>query len=365
MALDIKKHLSEIAAPRVKGRCKYKLADLLLAALCTVICNGEDCQDMELFCETIGRQLPELFDFGKELPSHDTFNRLLQKVDKDHFRSVIKVYGEEVLPYLTDKQICLDGKKLRGASPKTTGNQGVYLLNAWVSENNICMGQVRVEDKSNEITAIPELLDSLDIEDAVVSIDAMGCQKNIAKKIRAKKGDYLLSLKSKQRELFEEVEIAFKFERADSYNETWDYGHGRYEKRKCSVISSSELLDPAVLKGWKDLRTIVMVEAQRTENDKITTEKRYYISSDGLSGAKYFNELVRGHWAIENKMHWHLDVTFGEDKNRIRKGNAPENLATIRVLALQIVSRKKSKLSIAKRRYKASLDATYLCQLLF
>ena len=125
------------------------------------------------------------------------------------------------------------------------------------------------------------------------------------------------------------------------------------------------MLDPAVLKGWEDLKTIVMVEAQRTDNNKITTEKRYYISSDGLSGAKYFNELVRGHWAIENKMHWHLDVTFGEDKNRIRKGNAPENLATIRVLALQIVSRKKSKLSIAKRRYKASLDATYLCQLLF
>ena len=235
------------------------------------------------------------------------------------------------------------------------------------------MYYVRSTSKSNEITAIPELIEELDITDAVVSIDAIGCQHSIAEQIVEKGGDYLLSLKANQRELYDDTVCGFKACAPESVSETWEYDHGRYETRKCSIIPSEKVLLPENQETWCGLKTLVKVEATRIIKDKTTTETRYYTSSESGLSANYFNDLVRGHWgilvlrtkyAVENHLHWHLDVTFREDDCRARKGNAPENLATLRKLALQIIVGQKDRLSLRKRRLKAAYDENYLRKLL-
>jgi len=240
----------------------------------------------------------------------------------------------------------------------------LYIVNAWVAENRICIGQQKVEDKSNEMTAIPLLIEGLDITDAVVSIDAIGCQREIAEQIVDKGGHYLLSLKENQQELYDDVVCVFKACRADSISEQWEYDHGRFEVRKCSIIQSNKALLPENQEKWRGLKTLIKVEASRTVKNKESKETRYYISDEEGLNANYFNALVRGHWGIENHLHWHLDVTFKEDASRARKGNAPENLSILRKLALQIIKDQKDKLSMWKRRLKAAYDINYLKKLL-
>ena len=266
-------------------------------------------------------------------------------------------YVKDILRDLFEKQIVLDGKKLKGVFPTRRGNSGCYLLNAWVSENRICVGQEKVDDKSNEITAIPKVLKSLDIEDALVSIDAiMRTQTTIAAQIREQKGDYLLSVKGNQKELFEDIECAFKTHQGYDCKGDTETGHGRIETRRCSILSAEDFLLEENLQAWKDLTTLLMVEACREIKGIRTEETCYYISNENISSAAYYQALVRGHWAIENQLHWHLDVTFKEDQCRARNGNAPENLSTVRKFALQIISNAKDKLSLNKRKYKAALD---------
>ena len=298
------------------------------------------------------------------IPSHDTFRRVFSILAPDVLRSCLNDFGKDVVDILSEKQICIDGKKLKGVSPTSRGNRGFYILNAWVAENRICIGQQRVDDKSNEITSIPALIRQLDITDAIVSIDAIGCQREIADQIIEKDGHYLLSLKENQRELYDDTVCGFKACAPESLSETWEYDHGRYETRKCSIIPSEKVLLPENQENWCGLKTLIKVEATRTIKNKITTETRYYISSESGLSANYFNALVRGHWGIENQLHWHLDVTFKEDASRARIGNAPENLSTLRKLALQIISGQKDKLSIRKRRLKAAYDENYLRKLL-
>ena len=255
-------------------------------------------------------------------------------------------------------------QKLKDVSPASCGNKGFYILNAWVAENRICIGQQRVNDKSNEITAIPALIDQLNITDAVVSIDATGCQREIAAQIVEKGGHYLLSLKENQGELYDDVVCGFKACVPESVSETWEYDHGRYETRKCSIICSKKALLTENQEKWSSLKTLVKIEAARTIKDKETTETRYCISSENELKANCFNALARGHWGIENHLHWHLDVTFKEDTSRARTGYAPENLSTLRKLALQIISGQKENLSLRKRRLKAAYDEKYLRKLL-
>jgi predicted transposase YbfD/YdcC len=261
---------------------------------------------------------------------------------------------------LAEKQIVLDGKKLKGVSPTSRGNSGCYILNAWVSENRICVGQEKVEDKSNEITAIPNVLDSLDIEDSVVTIDAIGTQTAIAGKIREKKGHCLLPVRGNQKELLEDLECAFKTHCGYDFIEETDSDHGRIETRRCSILPASDFLLEENIQSWKDVATIVKIDASREIKGVVTKETRYYISDENITQASYYQYLVRAHWGIENHLHWHLDVTFKEDMCRARIGNAPENLTTIRKFALQIISDVNDKISFKKRLYKASLDITYL-----
>jgi predicted transposase YbfD/YdcC len=357
-------YFSEVSDPRVTGRCLHLLSDILLIGLCSYLTGGSDYQDMRLFGLECGSSLGDLLSLPHGVPSEDTFERVFKSINPDELESCLHVYGNHILTELSDKQIVIDGKKQRGVSPTTRGNRGLYLLNVWVSENRFCIAQKRVEDKSNEITAIPDALDSIDITDAVVSIDAMGTQREIADLIVEKNGHYLLALKNNQQSLFEDVECAFKMHGGYDVYETLEADHGRIETRKCSILPACEFLMEENLAPWKNLKTLIRLESKREVQGKSTQEVRYYISDEQETKAPYFYSLIRGHWSIENQLHWHLDVTFKEDACRARAGYASQNLSVLRKMALHIVSEQKDKHSIRKRLYKAALDIGYLRKLL-
>jgi predicted transposase YbfD/YdcC len=364
MEKAISHYFASVKDPRVEGRCDHLLSDILLIAICTYLVGGSDYQDMVLFGKERGKSLEGLLVLPNGVPSHDTFARVFSLLDSSSLEKCLSDYGKDILEVLSEKQIAIDGKKLRGVSPTTRGNAGLYILNAWVCENGLCIAQQKVEDKSNEITAIPKILDMLDIEDAVISIDAIGCQTKIAEQIVKKKGHYLLSVKANQQELFEDVECAFKVNSGITNNQQWEYDHGRFETRTCSILPAQNYLLEETLKLWKNVSTLVRIESVRETKSGISMEVRYYISDEQISNAAYFNQLARGHWRIENNLHWHLDVTFKEDACRARAGNAPQNLSTIRKIALQIITEQKDKLSLKKRQLKAALNNQYLMQLL-
>lgn len=364
MSKDIRDYFASVEDPRVVGRCDHLLSDILLIAICTYLTGGSDYQDMHLLAKERGNHLKKILQLPNGVPSVDTFERVFKRLNPNSIKACLSNYGKDILSCLAEKQIVLDGKKLKGVSPKSSGNSGLYILNAWVSENSLCISQQKVEHKSNEITAIPKILSSLDIEEAVVSIDAIGTQTKIAEQIRSQQGHYLLSVKSNQRGLLEDMECAFKTHRCNDFTEDLDYGHGRMETRRCSILPAKDFLMEENFLLWKDISTLIKVDASRDVNGVITTESRYYISDENITNASYYNQLVRGHWSIENKLHWHLDVTFKEDACRARTGYAPENLSAIRKLALQIIAKAEDKLSIKKRQYKAALDSEYMIKLI-
>ena len=365
MEQQISYYLKEVEDYRVVARCDHLLSDLLVISICTYLTGGTTYQDMYLFGKERGEELKgSLLELPNGEPSVDTFERLFNNLDAASLKTCLTTYGKEILDCLSEKQIVLDGKKLKGVSPTSKGNAGCYILNAWVSENRICVGEQKVNDKSNEITAIPEVLKSLDIEEAVVTIDAIGTQTQIAEQIRRQKGHYLLSVKGNQKELLEDIQCAFKTHRGyDSVKET-ERGHGRIDTRICSILPAKDFLLEENLLPWKDIATLVKIDACREIKGARTEETRYYISNEKITKASYYLALARGHWGIENQLHWHLDVTFMEDQCRARTGNAPENLSTVRKIALQIISNAKDKLSLKRRQYKAALDINYMKKLL-
>lgn len=345
---------------RMQKKCHHKLSDIVLIGLFTYLSNGEDYEDMVLFAQSNYDFVKKYCDLPNGIPSHDTFNRVFKYLNPNVLRGLLTDYGKDVLDILSDKQICVDGKKIKGTSPTSRGNQGLYIVNAWVAENQLCIGQQKVENKSNEIVAIPQIISQLDIENATVSIDAIGCQKNIANQIISQKGNYLLSIKKNQTSLYEQVTSGFKTVQSVDFSEEWEYQNSRFETRKCSVIKASTVLLAETLNDWNGLKTLIKIDSKRIVNEQKQVQTRYYISSEDFANANYFNALVRGHWSIENQLHWHLDVTFNEDKCRARAGFAPENLSTIRKLALQIIQSYKDKLSLKKRRVKAAYSTEYL-----
>lgn len=357
-------YFKDVKDPRVVGRCDHLLSDLLTIAICTYLTGGTDYQDMYLFGKERGNELSDILELPNGPPSADTYERIFRHLDADSLKLCLAQYGKDILSSLAEKQLVLDGKKLKGVSPTSKGNAGYYLLNAWVSENRICVGQAKIEDKSSEITAIPGVLKSLDIEDTVVSIDAMGTQTAIARQIREQKGHYLLSVKKNQRGLLEDIECAFKVHQGYDCVEEIQRDHGRIDTRRCSILPAKDFLLEETIQAWKDLTTLIRVESCREIKGVRTEETRYYISNEDMPKASYYQALVRGHWGIENHLHWHLDVTFKEDSCRARSGNAPQNLSTVRKFALQIISQAKDKLSLKKRQYKAALDLCYMRKLL-
>ncbi len=296
--------------------------------------------------------------------SPDTFERLMSAVDPDEIERCLVEHGRKFFDTLAEKQVVIDGKKLRGTSPKQHGSKGDYIMNAYVSENHMVVGQQRLKDKENEIVAIPQLLEKLDIEGAIISIDAIGTQVNIAQDILDRKAHYFLAVKDNQGALNEQVIDAFRYNKPTDSASQMDAGHGRMETRDCRILNADTIEDKDVLARWPGLKTLVEVTSTVDYGDHTATSLRRYISDEDFPKAAYFNMLARGHWSIENQLHWNLDVTFLEDACRARKGYAALNLSTIRKLAMQIIKEHVDKSSLKKRRFKASLSNDYLTDML-
>lgn len=359
----VKSCFAEVSDPRVFGRCSHLLSDILMIGLCTYISGGTDYHDMYLFAKNRSSELSTLLILPNGIPSVDTYERVFKRISPDELEECLLKYGSLLLSSLSEKQIIIDGKKQRGVSPTTLGNRGLYLLNVWVSENGFCLYQKKVQDKSNEITAIPDALDSIDITRATVSIYAMGTQREVADLIVDKGGHYFLAVKDNQKQLHEDIECAFKTHSGHDVIETLEKDHGRIEKRICSILPAKEYLMEETLSKWSHISTIIKLVSTREIKGISTQDTRYYISDDDGKAA-YYQSLARGHWSIENQLHWVLDVVFKEDACRARKGYASQNLSVLRKIALHIITNHKDKLSINKRRYQATLDVEYLKRLL-
>ena len=369
-AATIAEHFSELEDPRRYNK-RHLLHDIIVVAICAAICGADDWVAVEDFGRAKQSWFEEFLELPHGIPSHDTFGDVFRVLDPDQFRrgfiqwvqAVNEVTGGQIVP--------IDGKKLRRSHDKTLGKNAIHMVSAWAAENHVVLGQIKVDDKSNEITAIPQLLDLLEISGCIVTIDAMGCQREIARKIvEDKDADYVLALKGNQGGLFEDVKGLFEhaqevgFENCEHYR-TEEKGHGRLEVRECWTASDSEsLASIQSLADWQDLRTVIMVKSERFVGDKRSEESRYYISS--LSGdAEQALEAVRGHWGIENKVHWVLDIAFREDDCRIRKGNGAQNFAILRHIALNVLKQEKTaKCGVKNKRLKAGWDESYLLKVL-
>ncbi len=279
---------------RVTGRCTYALSDLLTIALLTYICGGEDYVDLSEFAYYRARDFGLLADRPDRSPSPDTFERLMSAVDPDEIERCLIEHGRKFLDSLAEKQVVIDGKKLRGASPRQCGTKGDYIMNAYVSENHIVVGQQRLKDKENEIVAIPQLLDKLDIEDAIISIDAIGTQVNIAQNILDKNAHYFLAVKENQDALNEQIIDAFRYNRPLDSASQMDADHGRIETRNCRIIDADIIEDKDVLSRWPGLKTLVEVCSIVDHGDHTATSVRRYISDENFPKAAYFNMLARG-----------------------------------------------------------------------
>jgi predicted transposase YbfD/YdcC len=357
-----------IEDPRVNRTRDHKLIDILVIGLCAMITVGENFTDMETFGKAKYEWLKAFLELPNGIPSHDTFNRVFSAINPDHFLECFVRWVKGLCSSLQDEVVAIDGKALRRALNK--GDKLPYIVSAWAAQNGLVLGQVKVEDKSNEITAIPRLLDVLELEGCVVTVDAMGCQKEIAAKIKAAGADYVLALKgnhatvhSEMREYFNDIIPAGADKhtpRPDGmdFYETIEKDHGRIEIRRYWHTEDIDWFEDRKL--WAGLKSVGMVEAIRDINDEVSVERRLYLSSLETN-AKRFGQAVREHWGVENPLHWSLDVTFGEDQSRARTKYAAQNLATLRRISLNILKKDNSKkLPLRRKRMVAALDDNYL-----
>ncbi|WP_241738970.1 ISAs1 family transposase [Pontibacter beigongshangensis] len=343
-------------------RKKHSIVDILVIALLAIVSGADDFKEIAAYRKRKEPFLRTFLDLPNGIPSHDTFNRVFKFMDKEAFGACLYTWSRELLSFLEERmsQINLDGKVLRATAKVGAKKSGICIVSAWVAEQQLVLGQETVAAKSNEKTAIPELLKSLDLPGALVSCDAAGCQTSNAELIVAGQGDYLVAVKKDQKNAYEQLsEWMEKREGALPVDEWGDFGSGRIEKRRCYVENQLELLDG--LAGWPKLKSVVMVESQREKNSHTTTETRFYLSSLEARPAQ-FNKLVRNHWSIENRLHWRLDVVFREDMSRTRQGNAPQNMATARKMALQLLGQVQDKQSMKNRRKMAGWDDEYLLE---
>ena len=356
----------QIEDPRRRHRRLHHLQDIIVIALCAVIANAQDWQQVEAFGRNRFDWLKRFLALPNGIPSHDTFERVFDRLNPHAFQACFRGWVEAVSAALRIKHVAIDGKTLCGSGSAKL--KPLHLVSAWASAQHLSLGQVAVAAKSNEITAIPLLLELLDLHGALVTIDAMGCQKEIAAKIVECGGDYGLIVKSNHEHLFKDIQTVFGQAlendfvglEHDTY-ETHDKGHGREEYRCCTVLHTTAGIRQA--EEWKGLTTIGMYISVRTVNGETSEEIRYFIGSKKAS-AKYYGKGLRNHWSIENNLHWQLDITFGEDRNRVQRRNGAENLALLRRLTLVLLKAHPAEMSLAKKRYVASLDPEFLDEIL-
>ncbi len=355
--------------PRVVGRCDHLLLDIIAITILAVLCGAEDWPDIELFGETRKEWLETFLQLPRGIPSHDTFRRVFGALERNRFAEGLFRWTQALHEASGGKIIGIDGKALRRSFAKKSGKAMLHLVTAWASENGLTLGQVACEEKSNEITAIPELLKLLSLKGCTVTIDAMGCQKEIAAQIREQKGHYVLALKGNQSGLQEEMHQFFEDALNDNFKgvqhesyQTTEIGHGRTDERTCHVLEIPP--DHPQRAVWRDLRTLAAVTSRRICQGNETWETRLYVSSHPPR-AKSLAHAIRRHWSIENSQHWVLDMCFGEDQRRQQDRNGGANLAAVRRLAISLLRQEKTNKRGAKnKRLNCALDPAYLLTVL-
>lgn len=365
-------HFGDIDDPRYHHSPPHVLLEIITIALCAIISGANDWQAVVAFGRAKEEWLRTFLRLPKGIASADTFERIFAQIDPEQFQASFMGWVAAISHLRAGEVVALDGKTLCGSVDRSNDRQAIHMVSAWASQNGLVLGQVKVDHKSNEITAIPELLGLLALSGCIVTIDAMGCQTEIATQIVAQGADYVLALKGNQGHLYQEVVRLFNDALSEPSRgipietaQTIEKGHGRIEKRQAWTISQPDYLTYLDPSGrWSGLQCVVRIDSQRQFNNQHTQQTRYYISS--LTGdPKLLNTAVRTHWTIENQLHWVLDVAFREDDCRVHRGHAAENLAVLRHIALNLLKRDRtSKLSIQNKRLRAAWDNHYLLHLL-
>ena len=363
--LPLLSFFSDLPDPRVERTRRHKLLDIIGLTVCAVIAGADDWVHVQRFGEAKIDWLKTFLDLPNGIPSHDTIGRVFASLDSEKFALGFSAWVAGFTEKLGLKHVAIDGKCLRRSGDPAKGKKAVHAVSAWACDARLTLGITEVDQKSNEITAIPKLLQMLELEGALVTIDAMGCQKEVAAGIRAAGADYLLHVKGNQPRLQEDVEAVFEaFVDSDmatgchDVHETTEEGHGRVEERSVWVFTQVESIRDKEL--WEDLKSLVVVWRGRKVGDEQSGGLSYYISSR-LAAAKEFADATRGHWGIENGCHWILDVAFREDLSRVREGNAATNFATVRRMALAMLKRVEgAKGGVGTRRLTAAWDTTFL-----
>lgn len=372
LSVRIAEHFTELTDPR-RREPTYPLLNIVVMALCAVLCGCDDFVSIADWAHMKKDWLAKFLDMSSGVPSHDRFNAIFAAIKPAEFEKCLLSWITSLQEITGGQIIAIDGKTLRGSYDKASSKSAIHMVSAWASANSISLGQVVVDEKSNEITAIPKLLEILEISGCLVTIDALGCQTEIAAKIVDAGADYVLAVKGNQPTLWSGIEsffldhLADEFARVQNVNasqyETNENGHGRQERRSYVVCDVPQGLPDA--DRWKGLMRIGLTLNETLRGDKSTLEVRYYILSQKLS-AERFAEAVRGHWSIENSLHWQLDVTFGEDKCRVRQGHADANCSLLRRTALSLLKNKTTaKLGVKNKRLRAGWNETYLEKVLF
>ena len=373
MHASIVTHFHTLEDPRIERTKKHSLLDILVIALCTLLTGGEGFQDMELFGKSKRPWLQTFLALPHGIPSHDTFGRVFARLNPTRFQECFLSWTRAVAALTQGTLVSLDGKTVRASFDRATAASPLHMVSAWCSQNGgLVMGQLKTDSKSNEITAIPELLQLLAIKGCIVTMDAMGCQTAIAGQIRAQEGDYLLALKSNHKKAYkaikqhfhQHIEHQLAWRTAENFFDAFDDSHGRTVRRRVWVIT--DLKPIPELAKWPDLQSVIVVETIRAAypGAVITSDYRIYISSL-VRSATAFVTMIRQHWDIENKLHWSLDVTFNEDRCRIRKDHAAENMVALRHIALNLLRQEHShRLSLRQKRLLCGLDEHYLLTVL-
>lgn len=382
---SIADHFSQISDPRIERRKQHELIDIITIGICAVICGAETWVAIEIYGKAKEKWLRKFLKLRNGIPSHDTFARVFAAINPEEFQQCFLNWVKGIGRVSNGEIVAIDGKQARNSGDKRNGKSPINMVSAWATRNRLVLGQRKVEGKSNEITAIPELIKVLDLAGCIVTVDAMGCQTEIVKRIVEKEADYVLALKKNQGNLYKQVKQIFKEAIASgvarkegeknqiealegerysiSSYQTREWNRGREEIRNYLMISQvADRIDPQG--KWEKLNSIGMVESVRIVEGKISVETRYFISSLE-NNAKLLAEAIRSHWGIENSLHWVLDVGMREDKSRIRKDNAPANFAVLRHIAVNLISQNKSrKLGVKSKQFLAAIDEEYLTEIL-